>query len=82
MVARKNYDKAVEIFRFNVTLFPGSPNVYDSLGEAYMLNGELEPARKNFKIAIKNSKKVKDPSLKVYQAHLDKVNKELLKKGK
>ncbi len=80
MVARKNYDKAIEIFRFNVALFPGSPNVYDSLGEAYMLNGEFEPARENFEIAIKNSKKVKDPNLKMYKAHLDKVTEELKKK--
>ena len=82
MAEKKNYDKAIEIFTFNVELFPGSPNVYDSLGEAYMLSGQLELAKKNFEIAIKNGKKIKDPNLKAFKAHLDKVTEELKKKTK
>jgi tetratricopeptide (TPR) repeat protein len=79
MVARRNYEKAIEIFKFNVELFPNSANIYDSLGEAYMSNGQLDLAKKNFEIAIKNAKKKGDPSLKVYQAHIDKVTEELKK---
>jgi len=41
---------ATEIFRLNVMAFPKSPNVYDSLGDAYVAAGEkqlaLESARK------------------------------------
>jgi tetratricopeptide (TPR) repeat protein len=82
MVEKKNDDKAIEIFMFNVELFPDSANVYDSLGEAYMQSGQLELAKKNFEIAIKNGKKTKDPNLKAYKEHLDIVTKELLKESK
>jgi predicted alpha/beta superfamily hydrolase len=82
MAEKKNYDKAIEIFTFNVELFPDSANVYDSLGEAYMQSGQLELAKKNFEIAIENGKKTKDQNLKAYKEHLDIVTKELLKESK
>ena len=33
-----------EVFKMNVELFPDSANVYDSLGEGYMLNGDKDSA--------------------------------------
>lgn len=45
--------EAIEIFKFNVEMFPESPNVYDSLAEAYMKNGDKELAIKNYKKSIK-----------------------------
>jgi tetratricopeptide (TPR) repeat protein len=41
---------ATNIFKLNVAAFPTSPNVYDSLAEAYMAQGQKE-------LAIQNSKK-------------------------
>ena len=41
----------IEVFKLNVDMFPNSSNVYDSLGEAYMTNGDK-------KLAIDNYKKV------------------------
>jgi tetratricopeptide (TPR) repeat protein len=41
---------AIEIFELNIEQFPNSYNVYDSMGEAYMLD-------KNKKLAIKNYEK-------------------------
>jgi hypothetical protein len=35
---------AIGIFQLNVDAYPGSPNVYDSLGEAYMAAGQNELA--------------------------------------
>ena len=43
---------AVEIFKLNVTSFPGSPNVYDSLSDAYLADGQKDLARQNAKKAI------------------------------
>jgi len=43
---------AIEIFKFNVELYPGSSNVYDSLGEAYMTSGESELAIQNYKKSL------------------------------
>jgi len=41
--------EAIEVFKLNVEEYPESSNVYDSLGEAYMKNGDKELAIKNYK---------------------------------
>ncbi len=43
---------AVEILKLNVTAFPDSPNVYDSLSDAYMADGQKDLARQNAKKAL------------------------------
>ncbi len=42
-------EEAIEIFKLNVEAFPESANVYDSLAEAYMKNGDSELAIKYYK---------------------------------
>lgn len=42
------HDKALEVFKASVVTFPESSNVYDSLGEAYMVAGNKELAIKNY----------------------------------
>jgi Flp pilus assembly protein TadD len=44
--------EAIEIFKLNVEDFPNSSNVYDSLGEAYMVNGDKELAIRNYRKSI------------------------------
>lgn len=44
--------EALEVFKINVEEFPASWNVYDSLGEAYMMDGQKELAIKNYKKSI------------------------------
>jgi tetratricopeptide (TPR) repeat protein len=44
LLQEKRIEEAIEVFRRNVEAYPGSWNVYDSLGEAYMLAGETERA--------------------------------------
>jgi dienelactone hydrolase len=43
---------AVEIMKLNATAYPDSPNVYDSLGDAYMAEGQKELARQNAQKAL------------------------------
>jgi tetratricopeptide (TPR) repeat protein len=43
---------AIEIFKLNVEMFPQSANVYDSLGEAYMKNGDKDLAIANYKKSL------------------------------
>lgn len=43
---------AIEIFKLNVAAYPNSPNVYDSLGDAYLADGQKELARENAKKAL------------------------------
>jgi CubicO group peptidase (beta-lactamase class C family) len=44
--------EAIEVFKLNVEAFPKSSNVYDSLGEAYMVNGNKELAIKNYQKSV------------------------------
>ena len=43
---------AIEIFKLNVQAYPGASNPYDSLGEAYMINGDTELAIKNYEKSL------------------------------
>jgi len=43
---------AVEILKLNAAAFPNSPNVYDSLGDAYLADGQNELALSNTKKAL------------------------------
>lgn len=48
-----NVQAAIDVFRVNVALYPTSFNVYDSLGEAYMTDGQKELAIKNYEQSLK-----------------------------
>ena len=43
---------AIEIFMWNVKLFPESSNAHDSLAEAYMKNGRNDFAVKHYKKSL------------------------------
>jgi dienelactone hydrolase len=43
---------AIELFQMNVTAYPDSPNVYDSLGDAYLAAGQKDLARQNAQKAL------------------------------
>jgi len=47
-----NAKDAVEILKLNVLAFPSSPNVYDSLSDAYLADGQKDLARQNAKKAL------------------------------
>jgi predicted alpha/beta superfamily hydrolase len=77
----KNYDKAIEVFQYNIKQFPDSPNVYDSIGEAFEKKGDLKSAKINYTKSTKMAEKVSDPRLNVFKKNLDRVV-EALKKAK
>jgi tetratricopeptide (TPR) repeat protein len=52
LLGRKELEKAVEVFSYNIKRFPKSFNAYDSLGEAYMIMGDKENAVKYYKLAV------------------------------
>jgi tetratricopeptide (TPR) repeat protein len=43
---------AIQIFRLNVDLFPESANVYDSYGEALMVNDQIDLSIQNYKKSL------------------------------
>ena len=59
LMAEKKYREAIAVLKLNVELYPGSWNVYDSLGEAYMLNGDkalaISNCEKSLELNPKNS---------------------------
>jgi ketosteroid isomerase-like protein len=52
LLGMKKVREAIEIFKLNVETYPRSANVYDSLGEAYMTNGDKELAVRNYRKAV------------------------------
>ena len=49
---KNEIENAISVFTENLKRYPGSANVYDSLGEAYMVNGDNELAIKNYKKSL------------------------------
>jgi len=52
LLGQKKVEEAIAVFRLNVQRFPQSSNVYDSLGEAYMVAGETERAIQNYEHSL------------------------------
>lgn len=69
-------DKAIEIFEYNVELYPESANVYDSLAEALEQTGRIKEAVENYEMAVKIGKKINDPNLIIFERNLARVQEE------
>jgi CubicO group peptidase (beta-lactamase class C family) len=52
LINQKRMVKALAIFQFNTQKFPQSANVFDSLGEIYIMMNEFDLAEVNYKKAI------------------------------
>lgn len=52
LLERKKFKDAIRVFELNVEAYPSSYNAYDSLGEAYMDNGDKDLAIKNYKKSL------------------------------
>ena len=56
LLNRNMVHEAIDIFKLNVEAYPESGNVYDSLAEAYMTDGQMGLAIEHYKKSIE-----KDP---------------------
>jgi CubicO group peptidase (beta-lactamase class C family) len=52
LLEQKKVAEAIAVFKLNVEFYPQSANVYDSLGEAYMVKGDRELAITNYKKSL------------------------------
>jgi tetratricopeptide (TPR) repeat protein len=52
LLREKRVAEAIAVFKVNTELYPQSANVYDSLGEAYLANGDKELAAANYKKSL------------------------------
>jgi tetratricopeptide (TPR) repeat protein len=53
LLAKKQNFEAISVFKVNAALFPNSGNVYDSLGEAYLKDGQKENSLRFYEYALK-----------------------------
>ncbi len=58
----KKFQEAIKLFKLNVEYFPDSWNVYDSLAEAYMKNGNNDLAIKNYEKSLELNSENKNAS--------------------
>ena len=68
-----DYAGAINAFELNVRSYPKSPNVYDSLGEAFEQAGRIEPAEESYREAVRLGEGSGDPNLEIYKQNLGRV---------
>lgn len=72
-LGRDDVREAIEIFRYNVELYPESANVYDSLGEALERGGRLQHALANYSKAVEQAKANEDSRLEIFTRNRDRA---------
>ena len=73
--------QAIPVFRSNVDAYPESANAWDSLGDAYKTNGQLDLARQSYENGCAISTKSKDLNASSMCANLADVKKLIEHKG-
>jgi hypothetical protein len=76
-LARKDFATALGFFRFNVSTYPESANVYDSRGDALEATGSLEEAVGSFSKAEEIGRKTDDPNTRIFRTNADRVRAKL-----
>jgi len=71
------YAKAIDNLRLNAKNYPYSPNVYDSLGEAYRENEQYQLALESFQKAVELAEETSDSRLSLIKENLVSVNRVL-----
>ncbi len=66
LLGQERVEEAVAVMQRNATNFPESPNVYDSLGDAYKANGDTDKASESYKKACSMGSAVNHPNTGVY----------------
>lgn len=68
-------DEALTFFKKNAENFPNSPNVYDSLGDAYEKNGQLKQAKESYEKAFKMAESRGEIQIaRTAKANLDRIS--------
>lgn len=71
---------AQAIFKSNTALFPKSPNVFDSYGEALMMNGNLKASIDSYQKAVDIATENGDRDLEFYKKNLQAVKDKMANK--
>ncbi len=57
LLEKKDYPKAIAVFRLNTELYPNSPNTFDSLGEALEASGDTAGAVAAYRLCVETASK-------------------------
>ena len=68
LMGAQEMDRALVAFKVNALLYPATPNVYDSLGDAYLRRGDRAAAREQFRKVL-----TLEPANKRTQQKLEKL---------
>lgn len=71
LLGEERLDDALAVFRRATETYPGSANVWDSLGEGLEAAGDLEGARGSYAAAVRMGSETDDPNLEIYRQHLE-----------
>jgi len=74
-LGKEDFKNAIIVFKENVERFPNSSNVYDSLGEAYEKDGQLNMAKSNYQKAVDLASKQENANLGIFKENLKRVSK-------
>jgi predicted alpha/beta superfamily hydrolase len=69
--------EALDIFKYNVKLYPNSANVYDSYGEGLEQDGQLEKALENYQIAYTKGQQNSDPNENIFKQNYERLKSQL-----
>jgi Flp pilus assembly protein TadD len=70
LLQSKRVQEAIEVFKIIVQEFPESWKAYDSLGEAYLKNGDLDLARENYKKSLELNPRQYPWEMQVFEERL------------
>ncbi len=65
--------KAIEVFEYNVELYPKSANVYDSLGDGFDKIGKKKKALNNYINAVSIAEETNDPNLLAFRNNVERL---------
>ena len=77
MMELKKPEMGLCILKSNTILFPNSPNVFDSYGEALKINGDLTSALVSYQKAVDIATENNDKNLTYYKEALQKIKNEI-----
>lgn len=80
LLLRPDKEKALDIFKYNINLYPNSANVYDSYGEGLEQTGQLEKALENYRIAYTKGQENTDPNVGLFRQNYERLKKQLEEK--
>lgn len=70
LLRAKRFSEALQVFQAIVAAYPGSPNAYDSLGDAYNAANDVQRAWQNYERAVSLARSAKYPYLAQFEEKL------------